>query len=359
MARTLSKLLQKHYLIPFVSENSQIRCLAHVVNLVVQKMLSALNDAEDPDIVDYYLGQKFLPIHYDPNEDEEAVAHDGPERAAADKTACENFPEEDKDEFDNIETGLTPVQKLRLISRKVVSSPQHRSSYRKHVEREYHNKMAPSGKPIKDLMLIRDVATRWGGTHAMIERALLQKKVRATILVIQRVLTTFTKMTATMSLSKTPTLPWVLPLYELMKTALETAIKTTSNEYLKNATLAGLVKLMTYYTKARGCQFNVIATICHPGLCQAWFEVLGDDAKQKATDLFEHVYKQYEKNASPKPKATSTTPPSPATTSDNFLSSISSSVRLIDAAMSMPEKSELEQWYSGQGGAGDPYHPLD
>ncbi|OCH83652.1 hypothetical protein OBBRIDRAFT_742875, partial [Obba rivulosa] len=115
MACTLSKLLQKRYLIPFVPENSQICYLAHVVNLVVQKMLSALNDAEDPNIVDYYLGQKFLPIHYDPNEDEEAVAHDGPERAAADKTTCENLPEEDKDEFDNIETGLTSVQKVCYV----------------------------------------------------------------------------------------------------------------------------------------------------------------------------------------------------------------------------------------------------
>lgn len=41
------------------------------MNLVVQKILSALDDAEDPDVTDDYLPNKDLPIHYDPEKDPE------------------------------------------------------------------------------------------------------------------------------------------------------------------------------------------------------------------------------------------------------------------------------------------------
>jgi hypothetical protein len=69
LIRALSRLLGESFDIQFVPENSQIRCLAHVVNLVVQKILSVLNDAEDPDVKDDYLPNKDLPIHYDPDSD--------------------------------------------------------------------------------------------------------------------------------------------------------------------------------------------------------------------------------------------------------------------------------------------------
>ncbi len=46
----LSSLLVQKFSIQFVSGNAHIRCLAHVVNLVVQKILSALGEADDPEI---------------------------------------------------------------------------------------------------------------------------------------------------------------------------------------------------------------------------------------------------------------------------------------------------------------------
>ena len=54
------------YSVPFHPNNSHIRCLAHVVNLVVQKMLSVAKDVDDPELQDYYecLNKQF-PVHYD------------------------------------------------------------------------------------------------------------------------------------------------------------------------------------------------------------------------------------------------------------------------------------------------------
>jgi hypothetical protein len=69
LVRVLSRILGEKFDIQFVPENSQIRCLAHVVNLVVQKILAVLDEAEDPEVVDYYLPNKNLPFHYDPESD--------------------------------------------------------------------------------------------------------------------------------------------------------------------------------------------------------------------------------------------------------------------------------------------------
>ena len=45
--------------------------MAHVVNLIIQALLASLNEAEDPDINDYYIPNKHLPFHYDPDDDDE------------------------------------------------------------------------------------------------------------------------------------------------------------------------------------------------------------------------------------------------------------------------------------------------
>lgn len=71
LAQTLTGLLMERYGIHFSPENGQIRCLAHVVNLVVQKILSALIDTDDPEESDWYLLHKFLPFHFDVKDDDE------------------------------------------------------------------------------------------------------------------------------------------------------------------------------------------------------------------------------------------------------------------------------------------------
>ena len=41
------------------------------MNLIVQASLCVLEEAEDPDTIDYYMTDKMTPVHYDPEKDED------------------------------------------------------------------------------------------------------------------------------------------------------------------------------------------------------------------------------------------------------------------------------------------------
>ncbi|KAJ7758326.1 hypothetical protein B0H16DRAFT_1225729, partial [Mycena metata] len=71
LIRALSQLLREKYDIQFVPENSQIRCLTHVVNLVVQKLLAALEEGNESTLEEDCLSNKDLLFHYDPALDAE------------------------------------------------------------------------------------------------------------------------------------------------------------------------------------------------------------------------------------------------------------------------------------------------
>ena len=45
--------------------------MAHGVNLIVQAILAELNEADNPEQDDYYILNKHIPFHYDPDDDEE------------------------------------------------------------------------------------------------------------------------------------------------------------------------------------------------------------------------------------------------------------------------------------------------
>ncbi|KAJ7019085.1 hypothetical protein C8F04DRAFT_976168, partial [Mycena alexandri] len=71
----------------------------------------------------------------------------------------------------------------------------------------------------------------------------------------------FTRVTLQMSRSRTPTLPWVLPMYEYMRKHLRNSKDDTSlPTAIRDATEAASEKLEEYYSKACGCQLNTIAT---------------------------------------------------------------------------------------------------
>ena len=186
----------QRYGVPFHPENGQIRCLAHVVNLIVQRILKELLEVnEDPDDNDYFLLNKQLPIHYDPDYDEDLTAMEGQDAALADNENSEAELESDIEDAPDMEGVRTPVQKvhkhtftqlpadddiiqLRIICRKIVSSPQRRSAFRRLAKKHYiGKKVNDNGRDISELMVIRDVRTRWNYTLAMIERALIMRKV--------------------------------------------------------------------------------------------------------------------------------------------------------------------------------------
>jgi len=115
MIAALSRLLMDQFDIQFVPGNGHIRCLTHVLNLVVQKLLSALDEADDPDVNDYF--DKDLPIHYDVDKDEAQIEleeerlNDG----EVDAEAMEEGEEEDKvfmEVISDQEKKLSPVKKV-------------------------------------------------------------------------------------------------------------------------------------------------------------------------------------------------------------------------------------------------------
>ncbi|KAJ7834404.1 hypothetical protein B0H13DRAFT_1914110 [Mycena leptocephala] len=159
--------MRESFDIQFVPDNSEIRCLAHVVNLVVQKLLATLEEAVDPNIEDTYKVAKDLPVHYDPETDRELAEF---EREDGDGLLVAALgPEYEK---------LSPVQKLRKITVKICSSPQRRKRFRTTAQAVFTKStdISPSGKPLSTLMVIRDVRHRWNYTEAMISRGILLRK---------------------------------------------------------------------------------------------------------------------------------------------------------------------------------------
>ncbi|KAF7794099.1 hypothetical protein EIP86_005229, partial [Pleurotus ostreatoroseus] len=179
LARTLGFLLLKHYGIHFDPQNGQIHCIAHVVNLVVQKMPNKLEEAVDPSVNDYYECNKHVSFHYDSETDEDQKALDE-----------EEDEDEDESSEDKEASGLSPnggpigdeddepVQQWPNHSavKKIASSPQRRSSFRKIVHSAYASSHLNDVRR-RRLMVIQDVVTRWNYTHTMIERALFMRTV--------------------------------------------------------------------------------------------------------------------------------------------------------------------------------------
>ncbi|KAF8262481.1 hypothetical protein EI94DRAFT_1602044, partial [Lactarius quietus] len=72
LSRIVGRKLMELYHVPFHPNNSHIHCLAHVVNLIAQKMLSVAKDVDDPELQDYYESlNKQFPVHYDLDNNDE------------------------------------------------------------------------------------------------------------------------------------------------------------------------------------------------------------------------------------------------------------------------------------------------
>lgn len=101
---TVARILLAKYGIP-ASTNLHIRCTCHVVNLVVQDILAALGEADDPDNLDYYSLNKEQSFHLDLNSDFDQLAMDS-----------EEF-EDDADELDEPENiSIEEEEKLQATT---------------------------------------------------------------------------------------------------------------------------------------------------------------------------------------------------------------------------------------------------
>ncbi|KAI9457663.1 hypothetical protein F5148DRAFT_1287610 [Russula earlei] len=87
---TVACILLAKYGIP-QSPNLHIHCICHIVNLVVQAILAALREADNPGEVDHYTLNKEQPLHLDINTDPDQIELDS-----------EEFQDEVEDDEDNI-----------------------------------------------------------------------------------------------------------------------------------------------------------------------------------------------------------------------------------------------------------------
>jgi len=65
LIQTAGQCLLNRYNIPWMPD-MHIRCIAHIVNLVVQAILHSIDEADDPSTMDYFDLHKDQPIHCDP-----------------------------------------------------------------------------------------------------------------------------------------------------------------------------------------------------------------------------------------------------------------------------------------------------
>lgn len=70
MCENLQEILQNKYSIMFNPANAQHRCILHALNRVAQTILSLLNDALDPEDVDYFVEDPFGGLLYEALDDE-------------------------------------------------------------------------------------------------------------------------------------------------------------------------------------------------------------------------------------------------------------------------------------------------
>jgi hypothetical protein len=123
LARVAGVMLLQKYGLNFHAQNARIRCMAHVVNLIVQALLAALNEADDPEKDDYYIPNKHLPFHYDPDDDDEVQEMEAegnkPDDEDEEFEELLNVPDLENEELDNEVTAKV----VNLSEVKKVSSP--------------------------------------------------------------------------------------------------------------------------------------------------------------------------------------------------------------------------------------------
>lgn len=95
-----------------LSPNLHIHCLCHIVNLVVQAILTTLREADNPDEVDYFTLNKEQPFHLDIDADPDQIEldHEEFQDEEEDKTTPEeNITLEEEEELNATKSLLSKI----------------------------------------------------------------------------------------------------------------------------------------------------------------------------------------------------------------------------------------------------------
>lgn len=109
IVETVARCLLARYNIPWTPD-MHIRCIAHVINLIVQAFLYGMDEADDPDIVDNFDSNKDAPIHYNVDEDEDQIA-------------MENEAMEDLASQADVPESVNPAEEAMLVEEIAGQSP--------------------------------------------------------------------------------------------------------------------------------------------------------------------------------------------------------------------------------------------
>ncbi|CAG8796190.1 12516_t:CDS:2, partial [Dentiscutata erythropus] len=227
--------------IAFNAVESHCRCVAHIINLVVQDILKQFKAGEA--------------------QTENAI-------------------------LDNINTPIMAgdiIPKLRKLVVKIRSSPQRRERFMRQVK----------AAGLENCNLILDIKTRWNSTYEMLVRALemheainaityLDKDLQSLQLDIDEwdkirevviILEIFVRTTKMIESAKYPMLASIIPIYNYLIDELIKHRNNLNHSYeIITAVNAGLIKLESYYSRTNNTAIYIIATVLDPRLKLGYYE---------------------------------------------------------------------------------------
>lgn len=276
--------------VTFNSANNRVRCMAHILNLCVQDILTILkvplnHQDSEKDCVD--LPEPDLDVTYGNDAEEDVV----------ESNQCSNQP---------------TIVKLRTLVRKIRKSTQMRQKLKKLCFLCLMDYLTP----------ILDVATRWNSTYAMIQRAAkLKTPLRALcssekalqpflfieteydeLHTLESLLQKFDRATNLMSMARHSTIASYLPTLNWLLDALKD-FKSENPGALAIATDSGLSKLQKYEKelKVKNSNLPYIATFLNPALKMNYFKE-HDYTKPEIKEIQKVICERFESDYQSGPK---------------------------------------------------------
>ncbi|KAF5324671.1 hypothetical protein D9611_004416 [Ephemerocybe angulata] len=238
------------------------------------------------------------------------------------------------------------IHKVRKISRGVRSSPQRREAWMKEATSmvqgyRLNPDSAPANAPKNPLMLILDVSTRWGSSHAMLERFLqfrpaisqftakhkdfwqydLTQSEWHTIETVCEWLQLFKIATQQMSTTSSPMLSSTIAVFRVLQGKLKDILRHLPNDFpstVKTALINAHKKLSDYYFRFDESRYGTWAALLDPrisyqGLRSSFSDdpsllTFLDDSRLKLENHYHDMYEPFLPSHPPPTTSTTHTP---------------------------------------------------